>query len=296
MKAACADLVRVSEAALADSCHCRAVSAAATISSKDAEKGAHKLFKIFGLSLNVPISWVELQLNREHLRVPYIKVSDYLKKLLLSYPDCVWAGASNPQQRCKAFWKSYYAAHPTHEAYAHFSENGLGCLIPLAIHGDEGTGSKKQPVSIVNWQSIWGPATARTKHLKTEVFGQCSSCPATSRIGNICQVPQHWPKVCNQEMDLDSTDLLELQSQFPATSGHSFLTRHLVCCLPTYLVKKGPQVLDAVLAALADDMANLFTQGIDVNGTQYYCSLIACKGDQKWHAAVAKLVRSYTST
>ena len=294
-QAACTDLVRVAEAARLDSCQCDAVASAACIGKKDAEKATHKVLVRFGLSLRVKISWVDLELKGEPLRVPFIKPSDYLKKMLTSYPDAIWGdGVQDVRQRCKSFWKGYYWSHPTHTAFSSFSDNGLGQLIPIQLHGDEGTGSKKQPVSICSWQSVWGKETEGTKHVKAQKFGACSSCREGSCISKCCAVPEKCPKGKASTMRLDAEDLLELQKQLPTSSGHSFLQRHLMCVLPTYLVKKGPEVLEAVLSATAQDLQNLFMSGIEAGGKLYCCALVSLKGDAKWHASTGRFDRCYT--
>ena len=291
---ACADLVRVSAAAREDACQCEAVSQAASFREKDAEQSAHKMFIRFGLSLRVPISWLQLKIRNEHVRVPYLKVSDYLRKLIETYPDTVFANSQHPGQRCQSFWKAYYWTHPSHDVYKKFNVNDLTSVIPIALHGDEGTGSKKQPVSIVNWQTLWGNPTLKTEHLQEQVFGGCTSCNASSKITKICKVPEHWPVAGNGDMRLSFTDLVELQHQYPTTSGHSFLSRHLVCCLPTHVVKKGPEVLDAILDATAKDISMLFEAGIETTAGRFFVALVACKGDAKWHAATARLLRCYS--
>ena len=171
----------------------------------------------------------------------------------------------------------------------------LSHVIPLLVHGDEGTGSKKSPVSIVNWQSVWGHETDKTKHLKSQsCFSDCSACNKySSKIEKCCKVPDSWPKARDKSFKLTDEDFRELLSQYPTTSSHSFLTRHLVFVLPTYLVKKGPEVLNAALAACARDLKELFDTGIDVRGIRFHGALLALKGDQKWHAATGRFVRSY---
>ena len=294
-QAACADLVRVSQAARLDACNCDAVSSAAAIREADAERGTHKMLIRFGLSLRVKISWVDLELNGEPLRVPYLKPSDYLRKLLKFHPDVIWgAGVGNKRQRCTSFWKAYYQSHPTHKAFTSFSANDLSQLLPIQVHGDEGTGSKKQPVSIFNWQTVWGRETQKTEHVKAEKFGACASCPAGSCISTCCTVPRTCPKGTASTMGLDDADLLELQQQLPTSSGHSFLQRHLIFVLPTYLVKKGPEVLEAVLSATARDLEMLFTSGIQVDDRQIYAAVVSLKGDAKWHASVGHFTRCYS--
>ena len=287
--------MRVSEAARADACACDAVALAASIPERDAEKGAHKLLNHFGLSLRVKVSWVALDLNGELLRIPYLKPSDYLKKLLDWYPDVVWGdGVKDSSQRCTSFWKAYYWSHPTHKAFSTFSYNGLGQLLPIQLHGDEGTGSKKQPVSIMNWQTVWGRSTKKTEHLQGAIFGACQACSEPSSIERCCTVPQTCPKGTCASMQLTSEDYKELQGQLPTSAGHSFLQRHLVFVLPTNLLKKGPEVLEAVLSACAADLEHLFNFGVNVGGKQVFAAVVGCKGDAKWHAATGHFTRCYS--
>ncbi|CAE7762055.1 unnamed protein product, partial [Symbiodinium necroappetens] len=295
VSAACADVVRASAAARADGHSCEAILKASNAPEKDSEKSLHRLFGVFGLSLPVTISWEVLQLNGKILKIPYLKPSDYLKKLLECYPGCIWSDTNNPEQRCLSFWKAYYQTHPSHAVFKKFSMDQLSHVIPLLVHGDEGTGSKKSPVSIVNWQSVWGHETDKTKHLKSQsCFSDCSACNKySSKIEKCCKVPDSWPKARDQSFKLTDEDFRELLSQYPTTSSHSFLTRHLVFVLPTYLVKKGPEVLNAALAACARDLKQLFDTGIDVRGIRFHGALLALKGDQKWHAATGRFIRSY---
>ena len=253
------------------------------------------MFNVFGLALPVKISWEELQLNGETLKIPYLKPSIYLKKLLACYPESIWCGANNPEQRCLAFWKAYYQSHPSHDVFKKFSVDQLSRVIPLLLHGDEGTGSKKSPVSIVNWQTVWGHETEKTKHLGSQCsFSDCSACQKySSKLARCCKVPDSWPQARDQSFKLTDQDFHELLSQYPTTSAHSFLTRHLVFVLPTHLVKKGPEVLNAALATCARDLKELFETGIDVGGDRFYGALLALKGDQKWHAATGNFFRSY---
>ena len=267
---------------------------AAAIPEHDAERHTHKLLRVFGLSLKVTISWLELNIQGEYIRIPYLKPSNYLRRLLLSYPSVVWgAGSIDPKQRCRTFWKAYYAGHPSHVAFTEFDFNNLQRLLPIQLHGDEGTGSKKQPVSILNWQTVWGLEGKCNRELSSQTFGSCPTCPCASRIGACCDMPSAWVQPSDTSMQLDAADCLELQRQVPTTAGHSFLQRHLIAVIPTHLVSKGPEVLDAVLKACSEDLENLFRQGLRIGATHYWASLVGCKGDAKWHASTARLVRSY---
>ena len=287
----------MSAAARADACQCPAVALAGSLSAKDAEKGTHKILKLFGLSLNVKISKAELLVSGEPLRIAYLKPSDYLAKLLGYCAEAVWGREQRPQQRCQSFWKAYYAHHPGHEVYAKFGLSDLGNVVPILLHGDEGTGSKKQPVAIVNWQTPWGPPGKKASRVAKESdFNKCSLCASKkSAVSSCCKVPEAWAdRKLDAGMSLVQEDFDELLTQFPSTTGHSAFSRHLVFVLPTHLLKKGTEVLDGMLGACAEDLHSLFSTGVMVGSTKYYGALVGCKGDSKWHATVAKLLRSYT--
>ena len=292
-EAACADLARLSAAAKADCNSCLAVSEAALLPEKDAEKGAHRILNIFGLALKVPISKARLKLHGEELVIPFLKPSDFLKKLLESHADVIWAGG-DPQQRCLSFWKAYHASHPGHQVFQQFSLDQLAYVVPLLLHGDEGSGSKKQPIAIVSWQTPWGSATEKSVRVTNEDnFLCCSLCASKCRISKCCVVPDSARVETKEEMDLGDLDYKELQSQFPTTAGNSYLTRHLMFVLPTHHLKKGPEVLDTLLASCAADLDQVFTEGIMVGSCRFFGALIACKGDSKWFAQIARLQRSY---
>ena len=153
---------------------------------------------------------------------------------------------------------------------------------------------KKQPISIMNWQSVWGEATERTAHLETTPFGECALCSTRTGINKCCKVPDTCPKGTASTMHLGNEDLLELQRQWPTSAGHSFLQRHLIFVLPTNLVKKGSEVMEAVLDATAKDLEMLFNSGMNVDGQQVLASLVSCKGDAKWHAGIGHFTRCYS--
>ena len=273
------------------------MAAASIQNERDAEKASHKLFRIFGLSLKVPISYIRLELKGEVLKIPFLKPSNYLSKLLKCHSQLVWSNAVDPVRRCQSFWKAYFQSHPGHAVYQQHDLNGLGYVIPVLLHGDEGTGSKKQPVSIVSWMTPWGqPGQAAGRVDKPEHFLKCVACASKgSKVSKCCRIPHEaWPKPNDDRMQLEEADFKSLQEQFPAVSGSSYLSHHLVCVLPTHLVKKGPQVLDAVLEETARDLQVLFTQGVQIGAQRYFAAFLGSKGDAKWHASTGRLLRCYS--
>ena len=287
-------MVRISQAAREDSLVCDVAADASHMREQDAEKAAHELFRKHGLSLDVPISWVRIQLPSEQVDVPFLKPSDFLVRLVQEdHSNLLWAGGKC-EDRCRAFWRAYFHFQPTHEVYKHVSSDELETVVPVMLHGDEGSGSKKQPISIVSWQTPWGHPHPARKRAKRKHLNQCSQCGASS-WSPCCSMPTS-PMPSDdmrQKLKLEIEDINELETQWPSVSGHSYLSRHLIFALPTYMVNKGPQVLREMLAATSDDMAKLFYDGITIRGAVFHVALIALKGDAKWRVATGNFFRSY---
>ena len=288
-------MVRISKAANDESCGGDAIQDASSLSIQDAEKGAHRLFKIWGLALDVPVSWVQVPSKGELLKVPFLKVSAYLQKFVSSCKNLAFA-SDNPQRRCLSFWKGYFQSHPSHQVFARPVEQ-LAKTIPLCMRGDEGTGSKKQPVSIVSWQTVWGLQTPKmTQFSQRDSFQSCPTCPPSPCRAGDTVVPEAWPgkfSTVPAGLSLTEDDYTDLKQQFPTTAGHSFLTRHLTLVLPTYLVSKGPHVLEAMMEAVAEDLLDLFHNGVFIEGAKFWVAVIGLKGDAKWHASQGKFIRSH---
>ena len=175
------------------------------------------------------------------LKIPFLKPPHYLSKLLKCHSQLVWSNAVDPVRRCQSFWKASFQSHPGYAVYQQHDLNGLGYVIPVLLHGDEGTGSKKQPVSIVSWMTPWGqPGQAAGRVDKPEHFLKRVACALKgSKVSKCCRIPHEaWPKPNDDRMHLEEADFKSLQEQFPAVSGSSYLSHHLVCVLPTYLAKK----------------------------------------------------------
>lgn len=293
-EAACAEVVRVADAAKGDCLDCLAIFDAAQIREEDAERAAHKVFKKYGLSLDVNISWAHIPVASSTCKVPYLKPSEYLSCLLKEHDDLLWAGG-DPEARCEAFWRAYFQFQPSHQAFQQFSKDQLKHVLPLMIHGDEGTGSKKQPVSIVSFQTPWGTPTDARKFAKRKHLYSCSQC-AAGPWKPCCSAP---PSSANasaeqaEDMRLRPQDLEELEKQWPTVSGNSYASRHLCFILPTYMVNKGPEVLHGMLEAISTDISNLFFQGLEMNSVRYFAALLGCKGDSKWHVQTGNIERSY---
>ena len=293
-------MARLGKAAACDGLQGGAIQEAANLDPSNAERGAHRLFARWGLRLNIQISYLLLQgPGKTSVKVPYLKISDFLKHLVDKYPTVVFGGCSleDAPKKCTAFWKGVYQSHWTHEVFGHFTVQQLGGVIPIVLHGDEGTGSKKQPIAIGCWETVFGLEDDDSKQkAKRSKFSDCNQCCGLGPAkGNCCEVPQHWPERADRtELCLTAEDLEELMSQWHSSKGHSFLSRYLNYVIPTAWLDLGPWVLDGLQKALARDLYELFYTGMSAANQRWFVAVVALTGDAKWHVRTGGFdLRSY---
>ena len=293
-------MARLGQAAARDGLQGAAIQEAANLHPSNAERGAHRLFARWGLRLNIPISYLLLDGPvKTCVKVPYLKISDFLRHLIDKYPTAVFGGCSlkDAPKKCVAFWKGLYQSHYTHEVFDRFTSQDLPHVIPIVLHGDEGTGSKKQPIAIGCWETVFGLEDDDSEQkAKRPKFADCNHrCGLHPAKGNCCEVPPHWPERADRtELCLTAEDLEELMDQWHSSRGHSFLSRYLNYVIPTAWLDLGPWVLDGVHKALAHDLHELFYTGFSVGSQRWYVSIVALKGDAKWHVRTGGFdLRSY---
>ena len=284
----------MAQAARADSLADDAILGLARCREEDAEDLAHKLFRQYGLTMDVEIDCWEFSINGERLSVPYLKPSKFLGYLLQHHPDLLFPDGM-PGLHCESFWRAYYQSHPNHAVFKQFSSNDLATVIPVIVHGDEGSGSKKQPVAIVSWQSVFGKRSDRRKFMKRNGLNACSHC-APQPWSPCCQMPSASASTSaepNMQLQIREEDEAIIEHMWPTTGQHSYLSRHLCFVLPSSLASKGPEVLQEMLSAVALDLKELFYNGISVNNTKYHVGFLGSKGDSKWHVQCGNFTRSF---
>ena len=292
-------MARIGKAAAVQGLDTGAVAEVAALGEHNAERGLHRLVHRWGMKLKVPISYAAVTDGTAHLKVPYLKISDYLKCLLMTFPTCLFGGCGleSAQRKCAVFWKGLYQSQPTHEVFCKFTPEDMEscCVLPITLHGDEGTGSKKQPIAIGCFETVFGLEDSAERQNKRAKFDDCSHpcCLKHKPKGDCCKRPGHWPYPCLPGWDLDDNDFEELMSQWPTTKGHSFLSRYLTYVIPTSWLDKGPWVLDGVQKEVAEDLRGLLYNGFSFAGKRFHVAVVSLKGDAKWHARVGQFKRSY---
>ncbi|CAE7246994.1 unnamed protein product [Symbiodinium microadriaticum] len=80
--------------------------------------------------------------------------------------------------------------------------------------------------------------------------------------------------------------------------GHSFLSRFLICAVPSKTYKKNSNVLPSLLKQVSQELKVLFESGLthSKTGIRYRFVLIGAKGDAEWHFEAGNFNRSYHRT
>lgn len=248
-------------------------------SAANAERDCQRKFAKLGFSLPIAIRSVNHEIGKATYTSEWVKVSDWLLYFLRHMPSALGSATSSFGAQCTAFWTLFKHVHPSHELYS--SHKRWDRCVPICLYGDEGRGPKRANFMDFSWETPFG------------VFDhtQCK-CTCSSDVAG---APQHavpfgdqasfTSGLCNTAKTL-TTNL----------KAPSYVTKHLVFGLPSYIYKSYPHVLQTHLDLVASDMKHLYEEGIKVQGDTWYGALIAIKGDQKFHAETAgEFSRSYAT-
>ena len=108
----------------------------------------------YGLALRVPISFlvVPQSSSDDSGKVPYLKITDFLKHLLNKFEEVLFAGlkadSDAARDLCSTFWSRYQSYHGDHVIYSEVPAKDRSFCVPILVHGDKGrTLQKKAPSS-----------------------------------------------------------------------------------------------------------------------------------------------------
>ena len=281
---------------------------AAKVDKHHSERNAHRLFNRYGLSLRVPISQLEVSQtsSEDSVTIPFLKLSDFLQLILNKYEQLMFGGltAATSRQLLSSFWSRYQSYHKNHVVYS-LSEEDRSLCIPVLVHGDKGRTLQKSPIFILGFQFPFGlppellrrvsyDASRSTRNVEGGRLNQPCSCRAKKRT--------------LQETDFSACTRNDpakvLDPNYPKShqrhnnKGHSFLSRFLICAVPSKTYKKNSNVLPSLLKQVSQELKVLFESGLthSKTGIRYRFVLIGAKGDAEWHFEAGNFNRSYHRT
>ena len=114
------------------------------------------VFEEFGLSANVPLSFVDVGLQKKH---PILRTRDFITTLdSKGKLDLLLCG--NTRATYLKFWDTYRKNASEHPVFGK-DRKELSLCVPIWLHADEGTGPKRRPVMVVQYQPVLGQGTSR---------------------------------------------------------------------------------------------------------------------------------------
>ena len=130
--------------------------AAERLSSTNHESRLGQTMSEFGLSANIRISYVNVNMNLPH---PVLSARDFVQGLSHEGRlDVLFCG--HDETDYALFWKKFEKNQPKHPVFTKHAKH-LGMVIPVWLHADEGTSIKKRALMIIQWQPVLGYGTSR---------------------------------------------------------------------------------------------------------------------------------------
>lgn len=244
----------------------------------NAERDCQRKFQRMGFSLPITIQTVKHEIDRSVITTNWVKVSHWLDYLLKRMPVLLGSPSASLESQCKTFWTLFQHDEPDHVIYQ--SGKNLSRCLPILLYGDEGRGPKRAlflemafetPFGVFDYKSHNCECASALRGLPASAVPDCNACIFNSESSPVGKL---------------STTL----------KAHSYLTKHLIFGMPSYLYKAYPNLLLEHLRLLAEDMQGLFERGITIGDDQWYAILIGVKGDMKFHAeTVGQFDRCYSN-
>ena len=237
-----------------------------------AEIRLHKLVREWGLTLDIPMSFMRQGL----FWVPILHVPDWMTYMLHKEPRVLLGGydVRDPEVRwhLRAFWHVYRDEDTSHEIFTYHSDRLHAC-IPFFLYLDEGRGYRKSPVMIIAFESLFGVGTkanydrmSRGRRCYTdddEHFGAC------------------------------------LDAQLHTSKGSSLMSRFAITAIPHQWYRTTKQidrshVFHNTVTKISEKCRDLFYNGCqDMHGQTWYGVLVGIKGDSPALCKIGKLTASF---
>ena len=268
-----------------------AASATGQIASKvhknHGERDCHRIFQRYGLTLKVPICELTVPLAEgEPLKIPHLKISDFLSKLLQSHPRVLFGGLDPSTERAQAeemcfqFWKRFQGYQPDHAVYEKYSEQDWKYILPVCIHADKGRGIQKKPFFCFSWEVCFGlpkDVRLRSKTGPADVDAKLSwTCKKRKREQSLdLDEAADLGDACSVGRGSNSADAVNIPHN---GRGNTFLSRFMCTAVPHKVLLQSDDIVPTILNHIADDLTTLFLEGLQHGDYKYHLALVGCKG------------------
>ena len=235
----------------------------------------------FNMGLRMPMEKLVFAVEDgdKTIELPWIRPTTWVKHHLEKYPFLLCGPGAQLEEQLGAFWTCYERVHPGHSVYMHGASRRQRTL-PVLLHGDEGRYLKRSNYMICTLECSLG------------------SCPH-ARAGCDCNTDlvlslyEGLSDPSATDPDTSQAVRLALQQSANAT-GNCFLSKFLCFGVASQHYKKYPDLLGKAFELVAEDLAALCTDGVEVpHKGRYFGGFLGVKGDMKFHHQVGHLKRSY---
>ncbi|CAE7177636.1 unnamed protein product, partial [Symbiodinium necroappetens] len=271
LEAACKHTVKVAQAAVKDNPagQSSALLQFAQVRSKDAETGAHRIFRASGLTITINIERLVLGDSPGLKSLTFIKLSKWITYLLdhhLLYKLTGVPDENNMEDTLLEFWSRYRALYPQHELWE--NENiDLARAIPVFTHTDEGRTFKKRPLLIFSTHGCLGVGTQPQRRAQQD-----------DPMGDGQDIP-----VKDDEMGMNFI-------------GNTWGTHFIHASMLKSESDAEPEAVPGLMKEFAADMHTLYTTGVTDSCGQRRVWVVHCgtKGDLLALSKLGKFTRDYT--
>lgn len=234
---------------------------------KDAEERLHKVLDTYGLGL--PIVESALDVGDPELRLPLLRLRDWVDFMLQNNCWHMLTGLRHPDPQREAailqgFWERYRKTNPSHPIFgmAERGELKLTHTCPVAFHGDEGRGMKKQAFIVTNFHSLLGRGMN--------------------------------PEWRQQGAGMRPKKFLKMKVNF---KGSTHCSRLLFGCMPKHWYTSSRAfVFDRFMEEAAAEALHMYTHGVrrKASGETHWAALLAVVGDWPWLQKSGPMDRSFS--
>ena len=262
------------------------------MSETNGERDSQRLFKRFGLSVPIPMSFMSIDPNKT---LPWLKVSDWLAYLLRRSPELLCGGhkdVSQAQHMRQEFWKKFRDFQGDHEVY---KLPDLKNVIPICLHGDKGRGYGKTPMFCFSFECVFGlprnirSAASRAGDKRFADHGGHLDWSCAKRAREDHGMQHFNDESCPKRRKLEGA----LQEMPHNGKGHVFLSHFLVGAISNKVMKAHPDAVDIFFKEMAQDLGAIAREGLTVKGETYHIGLLGVKGDCEFHVECGSFERSY---
>lgn len=266
-KVPCSHIVKQARAELRTQAHAgRLLRRFANVRLKDAERGVHRIFVEEGFAVPIPIERINVGAGAL-AKFPIIKFSSWVKYLLDTNRLRQLTGMAdfqNMKATLGEWWSRFRALYPEHGVFRLANEGQL-CLeltIPFYSHTDEGRSYKHALLWVLSSHGCIGRGT-RAFIKKGELI-------------------VNRPPLRRKSMGVNFV-------------GNTWSTQFIFCSILRAHFAERPEILEALVAAYASDVASLATDGVTSSDgrTQIWCVHVGTKADLPALAKLGGFKRSF---